>query len=77
MPSGAFTPGGKFVYKDFYSGKDPILVAMTGKLTPITDWNPDIPKSLWRTMEKALLNNPQKRYRTAGEFANALRAHLE
>ena len=69
--------GGKLVYKDFYSGKDPILVILEANLTPISDWNSKIPLILWKIIKKSLLNSPENRYRTASEFAMALRRFLK
>ena len=68
--------GGRYVYKDFYTGKDATLVIMEGKLTPIKHWNPDIPDSLWKTIKKSLLYDPKQRYETAANFAKSLRSHL-
>ncbi len=68
--------GGRFVYKEFYTDKDPILVILEGNLTPITHWNKDIPSELWDIIKKSLFYESKKRFETAGEFASTLRAYL-
>ena len=62
--------------RDFASQPDPLAVILRGGVVPIRDRDPFLPDDLAAVVDRALMDDPEKRYPTAGEFVTALRAVL-
>ncbi len=62
--------------RDFKSKPDPLAVILRGGVVPIRDRDPFLPDDLANVLDRALMDDPKKRYPDAGEFVAALRAVL-
>ncbi len=58
------------------SSMDCIVGRITGKAVPISEVRPGLPLRLIETLEKLMATNPDDRYQTADEAADALRSML-
>lgn len=58
---------------DIHQGDVPLEVVLRGKLIPIRERDPAIPKQLGKVIDKALALDYDKRYPSAGELLDALR----
>ena len=58
------------------SSMDCIVARITGNAVPISEVRPGLPIRLIETIEKLMATNPDDRYQTAGEAADALRSML-
>ena len=62
--------------RDFGTGADPLAVILKGGVVPILGRDPDIPVDLAGVIDGALHDDPARRFPSAREFADALRAVL-
>lgn len=58
--------------RDFPRGVDPMEVVLGGKIVPIREREPNLPKKLAEVIDRSLLVNPKERFQDAGEFRKAL-----
>lgn len=62
--------------RDFGSESDPLAAILRGGVVPIRDRDPFLPDDLAAVIDRALMDEPDRRYPTAGEFVAALRGVL-
>jgi serine/threonine protein kinase len=62
--------------RDFASHTDPLVVILRGGFVPIREREASLPEDLAAVLDRALDDDPDARYPTAREFADALRAVL-
>ena len=53
-------------------GREVISRALTGRAAPLTESRPDVPESIERLIDKAIARNPDDRFASATELAEAL-----
>ena len=58
--------------RDFQPGQDPFQMILQTAPVPIRDRNPDIPPRVAEVVDRALIDNPEILFKTAGEFKSAL-----
>ncbi len=58
--------------RDYPHGVDPIEVILGGKIVPIQKRDARIPAKLAEVIDRAVANDPKKRYQDAGEMREAL-----
>jgi serine/threonine protein kinase len=62
--------------RDFDAHRDPLAVILRGGVVPLRQRDPALPQDLAAVLDRALDDDPEKRYPTAREFADALRGVL-
>ena len=62
--------------RDFSAQPDPLAVILRGGVVPIRDRDPFLPDDLAEVIDRALLDDPEQRYISAGAFLQALRSVL-
>jgi eukaryotic-like serine/threonine-protein kinase len=62
--------------RDFPKGKDPVEVILRGRVIPIHERDRRIPKLLAQVLDRALADDPKKRFTNAGEMLQAMRTAL-
>ena len=62
--------------RDFPPDKDPLAVILRGGSVPVRHRDPSIPDALAAVLDRALEDDPARRYPTAREFLLALRRVL-
>ena len=59
--------------RDFLPGRDPIEIVLRGKIVPVRQRDPSVPRDLARVIDRSLSINVEDRYQNAGEMLRALR----
>ena len=54
-------------------GQDPVSAILQGAIVPIRDREPSVPQALAEVVDRALSNNLEVRYQSAGDFLKAVR----
>ena len=62
--------------RDFSSHPDPLAVILRGGTVPLRQRDPSVPTDLAALLDRALDDEPSRRFPTAREFATALRGVL-
>jgi hypothetical protein len=62
--------------RDFPPGVDPLAVILRGGRVPLGHRDPSVPAALAEVVDRALEDDPERRYPTAREFVSALRGVL-
>jgi len=62
--------------RDFASYRDPLAAILRGGVVPLRDRDPWIPDQLAAVVDRALADDPARRYADAGELRDALKAAL-
>jgi serine/threonine protein kinase len=62
--------------RDFDAGKDPLAVILRGGVVPIARRDPALPADLAAVLDRALEDDPARRFADARELVRALRAVL-
>jgi hypothetical protein len=62
--------------RDFAAGSDPLAVVLRGGVVPVRDRDPSVPPDLAAVLDRALDDEPSRRFPTAQEFGAALRGVL-
>jgi serine/threonine protein kinase len=62
--------------RDFEAGRDPLAVILHGGVVPIARRDPALPADLAAVLDRALEDDPARRFADAGELVRALRAVL-
>jgi eukaryotic-like serine/threonine-protein kinase len=62
--------------RDFGEGRDPLAVILRGGVVPLRQRDPSLPPDLAAVIDRALDDEPARRFPTAREFAVALRGAL-
>ena len=63
--------------RDFTPGKDPMAVVLRGGIVPLRRRAPHLPAVLAAVVDRAVADDPEARYPTAGELRDALRGALD
>ena len=64
------------VPRDFQRGKDPIEIILRGRIVPIRERDPALPKNFAGVIDAALANDPKDRFADAAVFKRALEGVL-
>ncbi len=62
--------------RDFREGKDPLAVVLEGRIIPVREREPRLPEAVAAVVDRALADDPLRRYPTAAELRDALREAL-
>jgi serine/threonine protein kinase len=59
--------------RDFAAGKDPLAVVLSGRIVPLRRRAPHLPAAVAAVVDRAIADDPERRYPTAAELRDALR----
>jgi serine/threonine protein kinase len=63
--------------RDFAGRKDPLAVVLSGRIVPLRRRAPHLPAAVATVVDRAIADDPDRRYPTAAELRDALREAID